>query len=92
MKLLPMMYKWREPFPQLSAYPTVMGTYVDSVSIISFLASLVAARAKLIDEKFKSVGVPLVWTQPEPVKKLEIVGAVLSFEEKSLDKGLQCEI
>ena len=66
-------------------YPTVTGTYVDNVSIISFLTSLVTARAKLI-EKFRSVGIPLVWTQPEPVKKLEIVGAVvLSFEEKFLD-------
>ena len=75
----------RQPFPQLSVYPTATGTYVDNVSILSFWASQATARAKLIDEKFKSAGIPLIWTQPKPVKKLDIVGAVLSFEEKSLD-------
>ena len=80
----------RQPFPQLSAYPTVTGTYVDNVSIISFLASLVTARAKLIDEKFKSAGIPLVTARAKLIdEKCKSVGIPLVWTQPETVKKLE---
>ena len=69
----------RRPCPQLDEHSTISSAYVDNVTIIGRTAEDVSARAQLVDQAFKDLGIPIVWTQPEPTPVIESVGCVLDF-------------
>ena len=70
----------RRPTPQVNEGP-VLGVYVDNISIIGSTVSQVSQRAEKVKQQFADVGIPITWTQSEPVSVFESVGVVLDFEK-----------
>ena len=64
----------RLPVPQLTEYSTVTATYVDNVTIFGMSCEDVSERANKIDQSFRAIGIPVVWTQSTPTQRLETVG------------------
>eukprot|EP00435_Cladocopium_sp_Y103_P009768 s2772_g2.t1 len=79
----------RKPTPQLCDYRTVLGVYVDNITILGKSASDVDRRAECLQRSFDEVGVPIVWTQTRAATKLESVGLVLDFEKGVLSNKPQ---
>lgn len=77
-------FRERKVAPQLWEYRTVLGVYVDNITIMGRQKEDVAERAEWVREAFSAAGVPLTWSQTEPVRKLESVGCVIDFEERQL--------
>lgn len=69
----------RLPCPQLEQFETISSTYVDNVTIIGRNAKVVQERCKMVDDAFKALDIPVVWTQETPVTQLESVGCILDF-------------
>ena len=66
--------------PSLSEHRTLVGVYVDNITIIGRDREDVAARCKALQTAFDQVGVPITWSQQQPVTVLESVGCLLDFE------------
>ena len=74
----------RLPCPQLEQFATVTSTYVDNVTVIGVDSVAVHTRCQILDEAFHKLDIPVVWSQPEPVERLETVGCVLDLAGKTL--------
>ena len=66
--------------PSLSEHRTLVGVYVDNITIIGRDREDVAVRCKALQSAFDQVGVPITWSQQQPVTVLESVGCLLDFE------------
>ena len=66
--------KEKLPVPQLAHFRTVTSNYVDNIAILGWFKEDVTDRSRLVAEGFRSVGIPLVWSHPEPVQTLEMLG------------------
>ena len=66
--------------PQLTEFRTVLGVYVDNITIIGCSRDDVVHRAQALDRAFDEAGIPIEWTQSSPVQKLDTVGCVLDFK------------
>ena len=71
----------RMPCPQLEQFNTISSTYVDNITIIGRSEEDVSARCSQIDNAFKQLDIPVVWSQDAPVTSLETVGCVLNLED-----------
>ena len=77
-------FRERKPAPQLYAWRTAIGVYVDNITILGKSQRDVAERADWVRTAFERAGIPLTWSQSEPVRSLESVGCVLDFERREL--------
>ena len=70
----------RKPTPQLDNCRTIVGVYVDNITVIGSSAEDVQTRCDALQESFDRAGIPITWSQDAPVRQLESVGIVLDFE------------
>ncbi len=71
----------KNPTPQLSDYKTLIGVYVDNVTILGSNEENVRERATALQNAFDQAGVPITWSQAEPTDVLESVGLVLNLRD-----------
>ena len=69
----------KKPVPQLDQYRTVIGVYVDNVTILGRSRSDVQHRASILQKSFDDAGIPITWTQNEPADQLDSVGCHLDL-------------
>lgn len=74
-------FREKKPCPEFGEHKTLLGVYVDNITIIGDQFNDVDERCKAVDAAFVKAGVPITWTQSCPVKTLDSVGSVLDFEE-----------
>ena len=77
-------FRERKQTPQLGDFRTSLGVYVDNITIVGRNKEDVSCRASAIQQAFDKAGIPLTWSQQEPVRALESVGCVLDFEKRLL--------
>eukprot|EP00438_Fugacium_kawagutii_P030000 Skav225301 [mRNA] locus=scaffold445:112717:116856:+ [translate_table: standard] len=77
-------FKEKKVTPQLSDHRTLLGVYVDNITIVGKDQDDVARRCDILDESFRTAGIPISWTQEAPVTRLESVGCVLDLQERCL--------
>ena len=70
----------RKPTPQLDNCRTIVGVYVDNITVIGSSAEDVQTRCDALQKSFDRAGIPITWSQDAPVRQLESVGIVLDFE------------
>jgi hypothetical protein len=75
-------FREKKVAPQLRDFKTALGVYVDNITIVGREKADVIHRASHVKKAFESAGIPLSWTQDEPVKRLEPVGCILDFDRK----------
>eukprot|EP00435_Cladocopium_sp_Y103_P010201 s4329_g2.t1 len=75
----PLELRERLPVPVIEGPNTVSSTYVDNVTIFGEDFEQVAKRCEEVDRSFAQHGIPVVWTQPQPVQTLETVGCRLDL-------------
>lgn len=71
----------RKVMPQLHEYRTLLGVYVDNITILGSSREDVLRRSQLLDQAFEQAGIPITWTQTEPTCKLESVGCLFDFQK-----------
>ena len=72
----------KKPTPQLSDFRTLVGVYVDNITILGSSKEDVRIRANALQDAFDQAGVPITWSQSEPTDVLESVGLVLNLRGK----------
>lgn len=70
----------KKPVPQLDAHRTVIGVYVDNITILGQSYDDVSQRSDVLQQAFDNAGIPITWTHDKPVCKLESVGCVLDLQ------------
>eukprot|EP00435_Cladocopium_sp_Y103_P074644 s13_g50.t1 len=78
----PLECREKMPTPQLWDCDTFTSTYVDNVSVFGADRAAVVERMKALTQTFESHSIPVVWSQAEPVQKVETVGVIVDFEDK----------
>eukprot|EP00438_Fugacium_kawagutii_P020747 Skav227424 [mRNA] locus=scaffold1986:83849:88250:+ [translate_table: standard] len=71
----------RKPTPQLSEHKTILGVYVDNITILGNCPEDVDHRARALQAAFDEAGIPILWTQDSAVDELESVGLVLKLRD-----------
>lgn len=71
----------RKPTPQLDEYRTVLGVYVDNITILGRDEQDVNDRCELLQQAFDHAGIPITWTQEAAVGCLESVGLILDLQQ-----------
>lgn len=66
--------------PQLSEYNTLLGVYVDNITVIGKNQDEVDQRCQVLEAAFKDADIPITWTQHTSVTRLESVVCVLDFD------------
>lgn len=75
-------FREKKPCPEFGEHKTLLGVYVDNITVIGDQFDDVDERCKaVVDAAFAEAGVPITWRQSCPVKTLDSVGSVLDFEE-----------
>lgn len=75
----PLELRERLPVPAVEGPNTISSTYVDNVTIFGEDFAEVSKRCEEVDRSFSKYGIPVVWTQPQPVQSLETVGCRLDL-------------
>eukprot|EP00438_Fugacium_kawagutii_P034634 Skav232689 [mRNA] locus=scaffold2892:36534:39881:+ [translate_table: standard] len=65
--------------PDFEAFKTILGVYVDNITILGTSRNDVAMRAACVRQAFDKAGIPLVWTHDHPVSSLDSVGCCLDL-------------
>lgn len=71
----------KKPTPQLSDFKTLVGVYVDNITILGSNKQDVSVRATALQDAFDRAGIPITWSQAEPTDVLESVGLVLNLRD-----------
>ena len=71
----------RKVMPRLHEYRTLLGVYVDNITILGASLEDVRRRCQLLDQAFQEAGIPITWTQTEPTYRLESVGCLFDFQK-----------
>ena len=71
----------RLPCYEMTDFSTITSTYVDNVTVFGNSFEDVSQRCEMIDHAFRQLDIPVVWTQTEPVRKLECVGCEVNFDK-----------
>lgn len=66
--------------PHVTEFRTIMGVYVDNITILGKYFDDVLQRRQILQEAFDKAGIPITWSQDTPVSKLESVGCLLDLE------------
>ena len=66
--------------PQLYEYRTILGVYVDNITVLGKNKLDVQERCKALDLAFREADIPITWSQDEPVTRLDSVGCHLDLE------------
>lgn len=74
----------RLPTPQLDDWETVTSTYVDNVTVIGLDFKCVQVRCDALDSAFKELDIPVVWSQDQPVQRLDTIGCDLDLAAATL--------
>ena len=69
----------KKTVPQLDEHRTVIGVYVDNITILGRCKDDVKHRAALLQRAFDQAGIPISWTQEDPSSCLDSVGCVLDL-------------
>ena len=70
----------KKTVPQLDEHRTVIGVYVDNITILGQCKDDVRRRATVLQQAFDQAGIPISWTQDEPSSCLDSVGCVLDLQ------------
>lgn len=65
--------------PQLDEFKTVLGVYVDNITILGVCKSDVSQRVEALQRACDHAGIPISWTQNEPCFELDSVGCRLDL-------------
>ena len=65
--------------PQLDEFRTVLGVYVDNITILGVSKNDVVLRSEALQQAFDNAGIPISWTQSEPCVELDSVGCRLDL-------------
>ena len=65
--------------PQLDEFRTILGVYVDNITVLGRSKEDVEQRCKALEQAFADAQIPITWSQSSAVDKLESVGCVLDF-------------
>lgn len=71
----------RKPTPQLDEHKTILGVYVDNITVLGGDPQTVDERASMVQKAFDEAGVPITWTQQSAVDELESVGLLLKLRD-----------
>lgn len=66
--------------PQLMDHRTLLGVYVDNITILGADRDDVSMRAQALQSSFDQAGIPIEWSQQQPTQQLESVGCILDFK------------
>ena len=67
--------------PQLDEHRTLLGVYVDNITVLGRSEDDVNERCKSLDHAFAEAGIPITWSQSQAVTALESVGCWLDFNK-----------
>ncbi len=67
--------------PQLDEYRSLLGVYVDNITVIGRCPQDVSERCQDLQRSFDEAGIPIEWSQTSPARQLESVGCLLDFEQ-----------
>lgn len=66
--------------PQLTEFRTILGVYVDNITILGKCKTDVEHRCRLLEKAFADAQIPITWSQQSAVERLESVGCVLDLK------------
>eukprot|EP00435_Cladocopium_sp_Y103_P009898 s3109_g2.t1 len=70
----------KKVIPQFNEYKTILGVYVDNITVLGKNKQDVAYRCQLLAKAFADAQIPITWSQDEPVERLESVGCLLDLK------------